>query len=69
MSDERRKCPDDGTCHHGCLVGCWRVQTCCPLSGVFPDDEWPPGVLAANEVVTLDGTDPTPAIVAIADAL
>lgn len=36
-------CPDGGKCHHeGCeRVGCFRVQCCAPLSGVFPHDEWP----------------------------
>lgn len=45
------KCPDDGTCHHQCIEAarpCWRVQTCGPLSGVFPGDQWPDNVTAAN---------------------
>lgn len=38
-------CPDGGTCHHGCALGaeCWRVPNAEPLSGVFPDNKWPPG--------------------------
>lgn len=37
-----RSCPDGGRCHHGCdAASCFRVRTCAPLSGVFPDDEWP----------------------------
>jgi hypothetical protein len=30
----KRKCPDDGTCHHGCFDNdiCFRVQNCAPLS-------------------------------------
>lgn len=34
-------CPDGGTCHHKCLVSCYRVECCGPLSGVFENDEWP----------------------------
>lgn len=34
-------CPDQGTCHHGCRESCWRVANCGPLSGVFPNNEWP----------------------------
>lgn len=38
----RRLCPDAGTCHHRCEPDqCFRVHTCGPLSGVFPDDVWP----------------------------
>lgn len=45
------RCPDDGTCHHyGCHDGCFRVRTCGPLSGVYPDDEWPDEVLVANNL-------------------
>lgn len=45
-----RRCPDGGACHHKCdSVGglgqpagyCYRVECCGPLSGVFPNDEWP----------------------------
>lgn len=45
LKPERKWCPDDGTCHHNCEVypgrSCWRVHNAGPLSGVFPDDEWP----------------------------
>lgn len=38
-------CPDNGTCHHGliCMAEqrCFRTVCCEPLSGVFPNDEWP----------------------------
>lgn len=36
-------CPDGGVCsHHGCeSIGCFRVQCCAPLSGVFPGNVWP----------------------------
>jgi hypothetical protein len=46
MSDqaEGKRCPDDGKCHHGCLAGCFRVNYCGPLSGVYPGDNWPEGV-------------------------
>lgn len=51
MSD--RKCPDGGVCHHRCdesdyPLTCWRVATCGPLSNVFPNDEWPPEIVAAH---------------------
>lgn len=37
------QCPDGGTCHHDCagVEACFRVACCAPLSGVFPNDEWP----------------------------
>jgi len=38
---KRKKCPDGGTCHHECKDKCWRVSYCGPLSGVFPNDDWP----------------------------
>lgn len=42
-------CPDGGTCHHGCTAPyCWRVENAGPLSGVYPDDEWPTSVRAAS---------------------
>lgn len=47
MSD-RKKCPDGGTCHHQCAEKCFRVNTCEPLSGVFPGDTWPEGVRAQH---------------------
>jgi hypothetical protein len=34
-------CPDGGTCHHQCATGCFRVEHCEPLSGVFPGNAWP----------------------------
>jgi hypothetical protein len=48
MTDSQRECPDDGACHHRCGAVCWRVLMCGPLSGKFPDDRWPPEILAAN---------------------
>ena len=37
-----RTCPDGGKCHHGCHhYGCKRVVQSGPLSGVYPNDEWP----------------------------
>lgn len=36
----RAKCPDGGTCHHGCTP-CWRVSNCGPLSGVYEGNRWP----------------------------
>jgi hypothetical protein len=44
MTTEQKKCPDDGTCHHDCKAGCWRVFTSGPLSGVYPGDQWPKDV-------------------------
>ncbi|GAA1281742.1 hypothetical protein [Saccharothrix xinjiangensis] len=43
-----RRCPDDGRCHHGCNVGCFRVAAAGPLSGVFPGDRWPDQVRAEH---------------------
>jgi len=40
------KCPDSGTCHHGCADGnCFRVGSCSPLSGTYPGDAWPDGLI------------------------
>lgn len=45
-----RTCHDGGTCHHGCADGpCFRVLTCGPLSGVYPEDRWPVEVLAKTQ--------------------
>lgn len=41
-------CPDGGTCHHACTRSCFRVDWSGPLSGVYPNDEWPADVVAAN---------------------
>lgn len=45
MEQNRRTCPDGGTCHHECEgddpATCFRVTGCGPLSGVFPGDVWP----------------------------
>ena len=40
------QCPDGGACHHWCGIECYRVHNCGPLSGVFPEDEWPKSVKA-----------------------
>lgn len=56
------KCPDTGTCHHGCwgqrresegvvdvrTRPCFRVLSCGPLSGVFPGGAWPEAVVVAE---------------------
>jgi hypothetical protein len=34
----RRKCSDDGVCHHGCGDDCWRKHNCGALT---PDGKWP----------------------------
>jgi hypothetical protein len=52
-------CPDGGKCHHECpaAIECFRVGSCGPLSGVFPDDEWPPAIRAlvkANREPTIE---------------
>jgi hypothetical protein len=46
--ESKRICPDGGTCHHKCALGCWRVDVCGPLSGVYPDDAWPESVTSVN---------------------
>ena len=40
-----RRCPDAGKCHHDCQIGCWRVANAGPLSGVYPNNEWPASVV------------------------
>lgn len=57
-------CPDHGTCHHHCAdrtdinnpAQCWRVDTCGPLSNVFPNDTWPDHLKAAH--TTMPNTRP-----------
>ncbi len=59
-----RRCPDDGRCWHGCGPagsGCFRVACCGPLSGVFPDNEWPAEVRAAENP---EGSPTTEAMIA-----
>lgn len=41
-------CPDGGRCHHDCTESCFRVNHASPLSGVFPNDEWPMWAKALN---------------------
>lgn len=41
-------CPDGGHCHHECSIGCYRVECCGPLSGVYHNDVWPTDVVEAN---------------------
>ena len=48
MADQKT-CPDGGTCHHHCWRMCFRVLTCEPLSGVYPDDQWPAEVAAEHQ--------------------
>lgn len=51
-------CPDSGTCHHGCQIQCWRVQTCSPLSiAKFPKDRWPDDVRIAHGAEPYPETD------------
>ena len=46
-NDTKKECPDTGTCHHRCSVGCFRVEYCGPLSiANFPDDRWPDEIKA-----------------------
>jgi hypothetical protein len=41
-------CPDGGACHHNCeITHCFRVESCGPLTGVYPNDEWPANVVHA----------------------
>lgn len=48
QSPEPRSCPDGGTCHHECTVGCWRIIHTGPLSGVYAGDAWPLDVVLGN---------------------
>jgi hypothetical protein len=59
--ERQGRCPDGGKCHHECKGGyCWRVKTCGPLSGVYPNDEWPPSVKKAHSCVCHDGEEHCP---------
>jgi hypothetical protein len=48
---DHHACPDGGTCHHHCVEGCFRVECCSPLSGVYPDDEWPADIRTRHAYV------------------
>lgn len=45
----KKQCPDGAVCNHDCESRCFRVDNCGPLSGVYPDDEWP-SEMSAEEV-------------------
>lgn len=71
------RCPDRGYCHGSTLATgsppcdpgtCFRVHTSGPLSNVFPGDRWPDEVLAANGVITTEGTPLRKAIAMAAEA-
>lgn len=61
--ERRPACPDGGTCHGKCdkYNGgyCSRVGSCGPLSGVFPDDEWPAEILAKHTAPSYTVEDAT----------
>lgn len=65
-----RRCPDDGRCHHSCTSDdyCFRVRTCGPLSGVFPNDEWPDDVVRKYGSDALEVTDIHQAIIETVEA-
>lgn len=46
------RCPDSGYCHHNCERACFRVLCASPLSGTFPNDEWPEGVKRLAKILT-----------------
>jgi hypothetical protein len=49
------QCPDTGTCHHACTIGCWRVTHAGPLSiAKFPGNRWPDHIKA--EYADTDGS-------------
>ena len=56
--NERRICPDGGTCHHDCQgespASCSRVLGCAPLSGVFPGNVWPREMSLAAMVLAVE---------------
>lgn len=48
-ANERRLCPDRGTCHHRCgPTTCFRVVNCGPFSDAFDSDDWPADVIEAH---------------------
>ena len=55
MANTRCKCPDNGTCHHDCMATCFRVECCSPLTGVYPNNEWPPSVEMFPTPIALKG--------------
>lgn len=45
---EKKLCPDGGVCHHACGRRCYRVDSCAPLRGVYPRNEWPDAIREAQ---------------------
>lgn len=66
---EPSRCPDGGRCHHSCVRTdqCFRVRTCSPLSGVFPNDEWPDEIAKTFGSDALEVTDLHQAIIDIVE--
>ncbi|QIG58239.1 hypothetical protein SEA_SKOG_87 [Gordonia phage Skog] len=51
MMSVHEKCPDKGTCWHGCDLACYRIRIAGPLSGVFPGDTWPEEIVAQHKAL------------------
>jgi hypothetical protein len=71
---EKGRCPDDGTCHHGCHENyggaCWRVFNAGPLSAAhFPNDEWPELIRQAEQhsILTNEAGDPRAHVLDLVD--
>jgi hypothetical protein len=59
------KCPDQGTCHHGCGDGpCFRVLYAGPLSGRYDGDVWPQEIRARHGQLAHDAAPPPLALAA-----
>lgn len=60
-------CPDEASCHHRCMVGCWRVANDTPLPS-SGRDTWPPSVRREYGIVVQAGAASISAAFAQADS-
>ncbi len=58
----RASCPDGATCYYGCGNdhACYRVICWKPLTGAYPDGNWPAHIKAANPADNPPDEEPEP---------
>lgn len=53
MPTEKGGCPDDASCHFGCVVGCWRVANDEPLTS-SGSTKWPASIVEEYTPVSVN---------------